>query len=369
MDLVAVSPSYLQNGRKVFCQSKSSLYKLARHLENQNVAAPATMTVVAKAKVPIIKFTEKQTGIKVDISFENDTGLVALRTFAEWKEKYPAMPVIVVLIKQMLAMRGMNEVFLGGLGGFSIICLVVSVMQHMPEIQSGNMNSSLHYSDLLLNFLDLYGNKFNLQTTGIVMDPPEYFDKIRHPHQKQNHNGLTIIDPNNPDNDISGGSNKIATVFQCFRTAHSEIQRRLAQIHSGENIEDSILGVVLAGNYTSFISQRNRLSKHHRGQAASPISISETEDYYDADVQDQPKQRNPKPPGGGRGRGGKAKSNHRERRLAAFAPEIANRKPQSSQMSNQLPPRPATNGAFNAGSRRYETLRIDPEQYETLTSI
>jgi non-canonical poly(A) RNA polymerase PAPD5/7 len=367
MDLVAVSSQYLQNGRKVFCQSKSSLWKLSSYLQNQNMAAPATMTVVARAKVPIIKFTEKQTGIKVDISFENDTGLVALDTFAQWKEKYPAMPVIVVLIKQMLAMRGLNEVFLGGLGGFSIICLVVSVMQHMPEIQSGNMDPELHYSDVLLNFLDLYGNKFNLETTGIVMDPPGYFDKVNHPHPKQNQYRLTVIDPNNPDNDISGGSNKIATVFQCFRTAHSEIQRRLAQIHSGENIEDSILGVVLAGNYTSFINQRNRLSMLHGGQVARPIAGSKT-DYKDMDIREQSRKKKPRAPEG-RGGGGGAQSTRRDRRLAAHAPEPARPMPQGSRTSNPLPPKPTSNGAFNSGSRRYATLGIDPEQRNILNSI
>ena len=367
MDLVAVSSQYLQSGRKVFCQSKSSLWKLANYLQNQNVVAPTTMTVVAKAKVPIIKFTEKQTGIKVDISFENDTGLVALDTFAEWKAKYPAMPVIVVLIKQMLAMRGLNEVFLGGLGGFSIICLVVSVMQHMPEIQSGNMDPELHYSDVLLNFLDLYGNKFNLETTGIVMDPPAYFDKVNHPHPKQNQHRLTIIDPNNPDNDISGGSNKITTVFQCFRTAHAEIQRRLAQIHSGENIEDSILGVVLGGNYSSFISQRHRLSMLHGGQAARPIAGSKT-DGNDVDVREQHRKKKSKA-AGSRGSGDGAQLSHRDRRTAAHGPEPARPMPQGSRMSNPLPPKPATNGAYNAGSRRYATLRIDPEQRKTLNSM
>lgn len=345
MDLVAVSPEYLKTGRKVFCQSSTKLYKLGSHLVNCNVALPGTLTVVAKAKVPIIKFIEKQTGIKVDISFENDTGLVALQTFAEWKEKYPAMSVIVILIKQMLAMRALNEVFLGGLGGFSIICLVVSLMQHMPEIQSGNMDPSLHYGDLLLNFLDLYGNKFNVQTTGITMNPPSYFDKIRYPHQKQNAMGLTIVDPNKPDNDISGGSSKIGTVFECFRTAHSEIQRRLYQIHSGESVEDSILGVVLAGNYTAFFQQRNHLSVVHRGRPASPLPGLKHDERYLPKVPSAPGRAprsgpNNRGRGRGRGRGGKYAANG----------------------STQPAPQPQTlNKAYNAGPKKYVDLYIAPQ--------
>ena len=134
-------------------------------------------------------------------------------------------------------MRGLNEVFTGGLGGFSITCLVVSMMQHMPEIQSGSIDPEQHYGDLLLNFLDLYGNKFDITQTGITMNPPSYFDKIRYPAIKQNANNLTIIDPNNPNNDISGGSRNIRQVLDCFRSVHAAIQRRLAQIASGNNVQ------------------------------------------------------------------------------------------------------------------------------------
>lgn len=286
MDLVAVSSQYMRAGRKTIFQRPHLMHKLGAFLLNSGIAAPETMSVVAHAKVPIVKFIDKKTGIKVDISFENDTGLVANNTFQEWKEKYPAMPPLVLLIKQLIAMRGLNEVFTGGLGGFSIMCLVVSMMQLMPEIQSGNMDPQQHYGDLLLNFLDLYGNKFNIVRTGITMDTPGYFDKLHNPAKKQNPNNLTIIDPNNPDNDISGGSRNINQVLGCFRSAHAAIQRRLAQIDSGKDVEGSILECVLGGNYSSFMRQRNKLSMIHRGHEVSPPPVPPS------------KQRKPdKPPG------------------------------------------------------------------------
>lgn len=273
MDLVALSPDYLRYGTKVICQTNSRIHALGSHVANVGLAAEGTMSPVTKAKVPLVKFTDRQTGIKVDISFENDSGVKAIQTFLAWKEKYPAMPVIVVLIKQMLAMRGLNEVFTGGLGGFSIICLVVSMMQLMPEVQSGNLDPQQHYGQLLLNFLDLYGNKFNIKATGITMEPPGHYDKVKNPRSKQNANNLTIIDPNNPNNDISGGSRNVGAIFALFRTAHSEIQRRLGQIHSGQKVNESILGCIWGGNYSSFIHQRNKLSLLHRGHAVSPPPV------------------------------------------------------------------------------------------------
>lgn len=261
MDLVAVSPRYLGFGQKILCQSGSEMHKLRVWLCSHvaGVAESHSAVAITRAKVPIVKFVDRQTGIKVDVSFENDSGLIGNRTFEEWKAKFPAMPTLVMLIKQLLAMRGLNDVFTGGLGGFSTICLVVSMMQLMPEIQSGNMDPRQHYGDLLLNFLDLYGNKLDIVRTGIKMNPPGYFDKTRSQIPRQNENGLTIVDPNRPDNDISGGSRNINAVLNCFRSAYASIQRRLDEVNRGKDAHSSILGCVLGGNYDIFAKQRDKL--------------------------------------------------------------------------------------------------------------
>ena len=270
MDLVALSRSFMHHGQKSFCQTGSKLYKLLQHLIRAGIAQAHTTSAVPRAKVPIVKFTDRKTGIKVDISFENDSGLLANSTFKEWKTQYPAMPVVVVLIKQMLAMRDLNEVFTGGLGGFSIICLVVSMMQRMSDDQYYKTSQNPDYGSLLLKFLDDYGNKFDMRSTGIVMDPPGLYDKIRNPKSFQNASNLTIIDPNNPNNDISGGSREVHAVFEVFRKAHAHIVQLMAKVHAGKDAGDSFLGCVIGGNYSSFIRQRNKLYKLHGGDNGSP---------------------------------------------------------------------------------------------------
>jgi non-canonical poly(A) RNA polymerase PAPD5/7 len=268
MDLVAVSPGYLTRGIKSFCQSNGKVSSLGYHLANSGVAM--SMTPITKARVPIVKFTDKTTGIKVDISFENDSGLKANRTFQQWKHDFPAMPVIVVLIKQLLCMRGLNEVFNGGLGGFSIICLVVSMLQHMPQVQAGAMDQQRHYGELLMEFLDLYGNKFDITATAISMDPPGYIDKTRHPNRFAKDNSrLAIIDPNNSSNDISSGTRNIAAVFNCFRSASNALEEHMNRLERGEDVDQSILGCVLGGNYNSFTKQRDKLRKVHQGEGVS----------------------------------------------------------------------------------------------------
>jgi non-canonical poly(A) RNA polymerase PAPD5/7 len=147
-------------------------------LEHADIACYEGSSIISKARVPIIKFVDGMTGLKVDISFENMSGVVANKTFQEWIAQFPAMPKLVCLIKQFLLMRNLNEVVDGGIGGFSISCLVVSLLQHHPAIQSGSMVQEHHLGELLLDFFDLYGNKFNMTTTAIRMKPPGYVVKF-----------------------------------------------------------------------------------------------------------------------------------------------------------------------------------------------
>lgn len=165
MDLV-----YNLSGRRLV--SKNQMHKLGDFLSRNQVAEAGTLNVIAHAKVPIIKFVDAITGIKVDLSFNNDTGTTAIVTFEDWKAKFPALSVIVAVIKQFLMIRGLNDNAVGGLGGFATICLVTSLLQHLPTTTHHNLG------ELLLEFFNLYGNLLDIQNVGIRLDPPAYIDKV-----------------------------------------------------------------------------------------------------------------------------------------------------------------------------------------------
>lgn len=258
MDLVALSSSFLRSGRPGVGKNQYDIRALGAKLVRDGHVRTGTLQPIPYARVPLLKFVDDLTGVKVDLSFENTSGLAAISTIEAWKEEFPAMPKIVALIKQLLAMYGQNEVSTGGLGGYTIICLVVSMMQHMPEIQSGSMEGELHYGDLLMNFLELYGNRFDYEQTGIIMNPPEYYNKREHTLVREKASRLTVIDPNNSQNDISGGSSNISQIFAIFSMAHARIQQRLADLHNMPRA-GSILGCCWKGNYTSFEVQRDQL--------------------------------------------------------------------------------------------------------------
>jgi len=178
MDLVVVSDHLLfRNGAPRYTDRKS-LYRFGDGLRKSRRVHNNEIEFIIGARVPLVKFVDKRTRLKVDISFENPGGLQAVKTFNAWKEQYPAMPVLVTMIKHLLCMRGLNEPVNGGIGGFSVICLVVSMLQMMPEVQSRNMDPMHHLGDLFMHFLNFYGNEFNYKKVAICLNPPKYIPKV-----------------------------------------------------------------------------------------------------------------------------------------------------------------------------------------------
>jgi non-canonical poly(A) RNA polymerase PAPD5/7 len=180
MDLVVCSRSYMNGGMPVMVGSKW-LHRFRALLTRNNIAQPGTIEPIIHAKVPLVKYIDRESGLRVDISFENLTGVDAIETFMAWKDKYPAMPILVTLIKHFLGMRGLNEPVSGGIGGFSVICLVVSMFQMMPQIQSKSMKAEQHLGEVLMEFFRLYGTSFNYSTVAIRLDPPNYILKVGPP--------------------------------------------------------------------------------------------------------------------------------------------------------------------------------------------
>ena len=172
-----MSSAFVNHGVHLVGQSQKEMRKFADVLNRNNLIRPGSLTVIPKAKVPIIKFVEKETGLRVDISFENDSGMAAIRTFAQWKRDYPAMPPIVAVIKQYLAMRDQAEVATGGLGGFTVICLVVSTIHFLEETRGTDYTVN-RLDVVLLAVLDRLGIKFKIRNQGLDMRNMRVIPKV-----------------------------------------------------------------------------------------------------------------------------------------------------------------------------------------------
>ncbi|KAI0417778.1 hypothetical protein F5X98DRAFT_133222 [Xylaria grammica] len=273
MDIAICSQAFI-DGRYPIYDKKKFLFHMKSHLELNRVAFRNTVEAITRAKVPLLKYTDEYTGLKVDISFEKMDGYKAIDTFRKWKEQYPAMPPLVAMIKHFLLMRHLNEPVNGGIGGFTVICMVVHLLQMMPQVQSGSMKDD-HLGQLLMEFLDYYGNRLNYEKVAIRMDPPGTLNKARASTLVyRNLDRLSIIDPNNPENDISGGSSNYSVIKSCFAEAYDILQQRMMQFAKESSpipsnpIKNTLLYPLFAGNYEHFEDQRNWLYKLDSGEVS-----------------------------------------------------------------------------------------------------
>lgn len=81
MDLV-----YFARGRsRDMGISPTQFNEFVNFLRRSRLVKPGSVRPIGKAKVPIIKFVDSLTGLKVDLSFHNTTGVTAIETFKQWQ--------------------------------------------------------------------------------------------------------------------------------------------------------------------------------------------------------------------------------------------------------------------------------------------
>lgn len=124
--------------------TKSTLYRLAYILRSSNITDH--VEVLAKTKVPIIKFVTSHGRFPVDISINQPNGIRAVDIVNGFIKELPAAKPLVLIVKSFLNQRSMNEVFTGGLGSYSIVCMVTSFLQvsnRAPIMTGGTMTLSI----------------------------------------------------------------------------------------------------------------------------------------------------------------------------------------------------------------------------------
>lgn len=225
------------------------LRTLERALLDQNIAEPSSIKVLDKASVPIVKLTDKETEIKVDISFNMNNGVKSAELINSFKKRFPVLEKLVMVLKQFLLQRDLNEVFTGGISSYSLILMTISFLQLHPRQNAYTSDANLGV--LLIEFLELYGRKFNYVKTGIrVKDGGTYISKEE--VQRDMIDGhrpslLCIEDPLTPGNDIGRSSYGALYVKDAFDWAYYVLSQAVSPLNILVNdaSKTSILGRII----------------------------------------------------------------------------------------------------------------------------
>lgn len=161
------------------------------------------VSILSKTRVPLVKFVTIHGMLKVDISFNQTSGLTGFRIMKGFLQDMRcnlALRSLVLITKTLLSHRNMNEVYTGGLGSYSIVCLAVSFLQMHPKIRRGEIDPDKNLGVLVIEFFELYGTYFNYGSVGISLrGGGSYYNKQQRGwFNYERPTLLSIEDPANP---------------------------------------------------------------------------------------------------------------------------------------------------------------------------
>ncbi|XP_068616238.1 terminal nucleotidyltransferase 4A-like [Brachionichthys hirsutus] len=225
------------------------LQELEQALKRDNVAGSYPIKVLDKATVPIIKLTDQETEVKVDISFNVETAVKAAQLIKSYLKKYTVLPPLIFVLKQFLLQRDLNEVFTGGISSYSLILMAISFLQLHPRIDTRRSNINLGF--LLIEFFELYGRHFNYMKTAIRVKNGganlSKEDMLKSLGSGNRPSMLCIEDPIQSGNDVGRSSYGILQVKQVFDFAYMVLSHGVSPLaRAYPNKEyDSTLGRII----------------------------------------------------------------------------------------------------------------------------
>lgn len=98
--------------------------------------------VIGRAKVPIIKFKDPETGLPIDISVNNELALYNTELIRAYADTHPMVRNGVLSIKYWASSRAINQAFMGTLSSYAWTLLAIGSMQADPQIGLPNLQKN-----------------------------------------------------------------------------------------------------------------------------------------------------------------------------------------------------------------------------------
>ncbi|KAK8802060.1 hypothetical protein WA158_006455 [Blastocystis sp. Blastoise] len=219
------------------------------------------MEKITHARVPIIKFKHKKTGLMVDICFNQTSSLSTTLYLRDQLDTYIYLRPLVLIMKYMLYQRDLNETYGGGMGSFLTCMTVLAFLQY--ENREKTEDNSL--GQKFLRLLNFYSYILNTDQVGItLLEGGGFFDKSEHGFENGKDGFMLCIEnPTDVTLDVGKGCyryNLIKVFFtHCLRTlvynlSHADSVHSMLEniIQYKPRLEPSILYAPLYTQYKTY---------------------------------------------------------------------------------------------------------------------
>lgn len=149
--------------------ARSMTHHLIRLYHDMQNSQDWICVVMRHAHFPIISAQHKATGIDVQIVSSPGTEPQQNAT-SKYMAEFPHLRSLYMVARTMLGMRGLVDVFLGGIGSYGTLMMLVASLKHGGRDVKSSAALSLEH------FLRFYA-EFRPESSGISIDPPKLFKK------------------------------------------------------------------------------------------------------------------------------------------------------------------------------------------------
>lgn len=201
---------------------QSRLQALRSALQSCGVAK--NVEVIGKARVPIVKFEERESSLAFDARFDSRQELLAAEMITSALALTPPLAPLYLVLKTFLQLKHLNEVYhTGGLASYTLFVMLNTFLQVHPngrEASAASAHSGLGF--LLAGFFHFYGTSLNVREYGIsCRGGDNFFLKA----QRGFYNGwkpylLAVEDPLMPSNDVGKNSFNFPKIQTAFRESY-----------------------------------------------------------------------------------------------------------------------------------------------------
>lgn len=235
------------------------LFTIAETLSYDGIIE-SKFSIIPMSRIPLLKFNDSLTGFPINITINTPHVMERAQYLRDNIKSNSHQMKILFFLKYFLLSKGNSQVFLGGIGSYSLALMVIRFFQEesVKELireEDTYQNSILGY--LLLGFLERFGDvNFFKNHVISVQDGGDYIqcdlNYGRHHNSEKKSSVLRIKDHIEPWNDVSYGSFKSEEILRDFQEIHEKFMK------ADKCRSRSLLGQVFYV-VDSFIEYRNLL--------------------------------------------------------------------------------------------------------------
>ncbi|KAI3413984.1 hypothetical protein GPALN_011454 [Globodera pallida] len=217
------------------------LHKLADVLRESD--SYENIVILDKTAIPIVKFTDRQTQLSIDVSFNLAYVADTVKWIRRKLQELPLLEPLLLLLKQLLTQNNLNNPFNGGLPSYALVVMLVYFLENIrSDSKSLTKMKSTDCACLLGRrplgilfhyFLYYYGYALNPACFGIRVVPHmELMVKEELVQQFGDANmftsGFCIADPVQTGNNIGRGAHNVVAIRFAFCQAYNYIMHVIA---------------------------------------------------------------------------------------------------------------------------------------------